>query len=355
MKRTSTSAYLTVLVIAITLVVVCYGLGDTRTTLLIGALLAYLTRPMTLRLEAKGVPRWVAITGVFVVAVAVVLIVLLVALPPLSRELQDFIAMLPSKIESGLQGLQSLATRLDIELPVHLDELRTLVQQSLSGISLDWIQAASPFLKQTFSNIFQILFVFLNVILVPLFYAYIAYSYEDIRKQFRDIIPIGMRQMFQHVGARVDEIIYGYMYGQFLVAVILAVFYGGGLYLVGLKFGVLIGVITGLLVVIPYFGYALGLCAGLMMELTHFSGWGHFALVGLVFAVGQALESAVITPRFVGRQVGLHPLIAIIALLVGGNLFGFIGLLISVPAAAVLKEGFEVMLRQYQKSSLYLD
>ncbi len=332
-----------------------YGLGDAFRPLLLSFILAYLLRPMTLKLESWGLPRVISVLLVFFVALTLITLFFIFVIPMLIRELKDLLYALPAQIDTLFAHLEEIAQKYDVTLPIHRDDVRELLKQSLPGSSLDIFNMASPILRNTFSSLLQIVLMVLNLALIPLFFAYLVHSYESIGTGLNDLLPPRFRPRLRALSRRVHEILSGYLLGQSLAALILAAFYGIGLLVVHLKFGFIVGVCTGLLVIVPYVGYGTGLLTAMVIELSGFSSWSHVFSVLMIFALGQALESFVVTPRLVGHKVGLHPLTTILALIVGGNMFGFLGLLIAVPAAAVLQEASKMLRVEYQRSSFFLD
>jgi predicted PurR-regulated permease PerM len=355
MNRPKQNSYLILAVFATVAMFAAYGLGSSLNSLLIAFVLAYLLRPLILRLEALGLPRYISIVSVFLVFSAAVVGLCILFVPPLIRELHELFLSLPEKVDILLRRAQAYAHEYQIDFPVQPDAVKDLVQRSLQGASTDFLSMASPLLQRTFSNLLTVVLVIINIALIPLFFVYLVHGYESMRQAITNVVPPRLRPEAQRLAGRVHRIVQGYIYGQGLVAIILAFYYSLALYAVQLRFGIVIGALTGLMVVLPYVGFALGLCTAIIVGLTDFSGWGHFSLILLVYTVGSILESGVITPRLVGSRVGLHPLLTILALVVGGNILGFVGLLTAVPVAATIQEVLKMMFRAYQRQDFYLN
>jgi predicted PurR-regulated permease PerM len=162
-----------------------------------------------------------------------------------------------------------------------------------------------------------------------------------------------VRPRLNHYLTLSNRVLSGYIRGQLIVAFILGMLYSAGLMIVGLRFGLLIGIVTGFISIIPYAGFTLGFVAALMVAITHASGWGVIFGVIAVFLTVQALEGTVITPKFVGNQVGLSSLATLLALIVGGNVFGLTGIILAIPTAAVLKSILWDLKDEYQKLDIY--
>lgn len=332
-----------------------YGLGAALGPLIFSFIMAYLLRPLTIRLERMGFPRTASVAVVFLLSSCVIVLSCVFVIPILLKELRNLILSLPAQADLLFSRVEAFVHQYGYTLPIQREELHKLVQQTLSNASLDMIQSATPLLTNTFSSLIQIVLLVLNLTLIPLFFVFFVHQYESIRKGFFLLVPHRYRVQAQNFATRLQEILQGYLYGQLVVALILATFYGLGLLLVGLKYGMIIGIMTGLLVVVPYVGFSLGLVIGGIVGFTDFTTWTHFISIFIVFGLGQALESFLITPWFVGQKVGLSPLATILALIIGGNLFGFVGLLIAVPSAAVVQEGLQLLRLEYRKSRFFLD
>jgi predicted PurR-regulated permease PerM len=355
MKRSQKPAVL-LLTIFIVLVVICIcGLGSSLIPIFIAFVFAGLLRPVILRLEQFGLSRRLAIALISILLLLIFVGLGVSVVPPLLSELSGLIQVLPEKVHLVLQRLQAFATRFDVQLPVNPEDVKSLLQNALTHSTSDLFHLAQPLMERTFSNLLQVVLVFLDMALIPLFFVYFSYSFEDIGAAVFVLVPPRHRSRAQQLGHRVRKIFRGYVYGELLVAITLAAYYVTCLTFLKLRFSIVVGILTGLLVVIPYVGFAIGFSTAVLLDLTDFKSWSHLVMLIAVFAVGQSLEAMVITPRWVGHQVGLHPLTAIVALLIGGNLFGFLGLVLAVPTAAALQELLRPFLNEYRRSSFYLD
>jgi predicted PurR-regulated permease PerM len=191
------------------------------------------------------------------------------------------------------------------------------------------------------------------VVITPLVSFYLLRDWDRIVERIDAYLPRGSAPAIHDQFGKIDRTLAGFIRGQATVCLILGAFYAVGLSLVGLEFGLLIGLGTGLISFIPYFGMMVGLAVGISVALAQFSGLGSVALVAAVFAVGQVAEGNFLTPKLVGDRVGLHPVWVIFALLAGGTLFGFTGILLAVPAAAVIGVLVRFTLESYRDSRLY--
>ena len=183
---------------------------------------------------------------------------------------------------------------------------------------------------------------------------YLLLDWANLVERAKGLIPPRWRAGVQSFLDETDEVLGQYLRGQLLVMAVLAVFYTVGLALVGLKLALPIGVFTGLAVFIPYLGFGLGLVLALLAAVLQFQTVLGVALVGAVYAVGQVVESMYVTPRLLGERIGLHPIAVIFALMAFGHLFGFVGVLIALPASAVLLVAIRRAKAQYLASDMYL-
>ena len=197
--------------------------------------------------------------------------------------------------------------------------------------------------------------VFGNLVLTPIVAYYLLLDWANLVERAKGLIPPRWRTVVQGFLDETDEVLGQYLRGQLLVMGVLAVFYTVGLALVGLKLALPIGVFTGLAVFIPYLGFGLGLVLALLAAVLQFQAVLGVALVGGVYAIGQVVESMYVTPRLLGERIGLHPIAVIFALMAFGHLLGFVGVLIALPASAVLLVALRRVQTLYVDSDLYLD
>jgi predicted PurR-regulated permease PerM len=192
-----------------------------------------------------------------------------------------------------------------------------------------------------------------NVVLIPVALFYLLADWDRFVAHVVGLVPQRMRPGFDGFVAEVDEVLGQYLRGQLTVMVILACFYSAGLALFGLDLALPIGVFSGLAVVIPYLGFGVGLVLALLAGLLQFAAWKAAVMVAVVFGLGQLLAGFVLTPRLVGERIGLHPLAVIFALLAFGQVFGFVGVLVALPASAILLVCLRRARQRYLASHLF--
>ncbi len=331
--------------------VVLYLLRGVLLPFVVGMAVAYFVDPLADRLEGWGCSRTLAtslITAAFFLGVAGLIVLLI---PLLQSQVVGLVASLPDLVEllrnqaaPLLESLQQGLTEDDIE------GLRAAARSS-AGEAVRWV---GGLVKGLWGGGVALLNLISLILISPLVAFYLLRDWDRIVARIDAVLPRDSAPAIRAQAREIDHIIAGFVRGQATVCLILGTFYGIGLTLVGLDFGLIIGLGTGLISFIPYFGMLVGLATGLGMALFQFSDWLPIALVALVFAIGQVVEGNFLTPKLVGERVGLHPVWVIFALLAGGTLFGFTGILLAVPAAAVMGVVVRFGVDRFLNSGLYL-
>lgn len=333
--------------------VLIYLLGPVLTPFLIAALLAYLGDPVVDWMETRGLPRTAAVGGVFVLLMLVLVSLPLLLIPALEGQLSALIKGLPGY----LQWLQKhfspwLHQTLGID-PAVLDwaRLKTAVQEhwmkfgSFAGGLVDWVSASGLALAGLLAN----------VVLVPVVAFYLLRDWDSLLTQIRDMLPRRLEPGTVRLATECDEVLGAFLRGQLLVMLALSMIYTLGLWMVGLELALLIGLLAGLVSFVPYLGFIVGILAASIAAIMQFHDLTYLLPVFAVFAVGQALEGMVLTPKLVGDRIGLHPVAVIFAVMAGAQLFGFVGVLIALPVAAVVMVWLRYLHHRYTQSALYSD
>ena len=314
-------------------------------------LLAYLGSPLVDRFESWKMSRTGAVAVSFLLFSVVLSIMTLLLIPAVIQQIEYLITMLPSMGRWINQvAVPYLETALGIELIDY--DWAELFQ------SLDW-GATGNMLKAILTNLTQSGFAvagFLaNLVLIPVVTFYLLRDWKLIITKLSALVPRYYISTLSNIFAQCHEMLGGFFRGQLLVMVAQGVMYSIGLMLIGLDLGLLIGLLAGLVSIVPYLGSIIGISAGLIAAFFQFGDWLHILLVIVVFGVGQAIESTVLTPKLIGDRIGLHPVAVIFAVLAGGQLFGFTGVLLALPAAAILKVLLNRVHQSYRNSNLYED
>lgn len=335
-------------------VVLLYLLRDVILPFAAGLALAYLLDPLADRLQRLGLGRLSAsliILGLFVVGLV---LTLLIVVPLAAKQISSLVATLPGMV-SRLQGIVAERAGPLLERVGGADVLNDLQSSvgTLVGQGGTWFLA---FLRSIWSGGQTLISIASLLVITPVVAFYILLDWDRMIAKLDTWVPPRHRPVVRRLGREIDRAIIGFVRGQTLVCLILGTFYAVGLFLVGLNFGVLIGLIAGFLTFIPYVGTLTGFLLSVGVALVQFwpdSDWLHIGLTIGVFLVGQFLEGNIISPKLVGDSVGLHPVWLMFALLAFGSLFGFLGLLIAVPVAASIGVIVRFSIDRYLKSPLY--
>ncbi len=335
------------------LVILAVGLFLVRDILLpflVGMAAAYLLDPVADRFERVGFGRTTA-TAVITVGFFVALTVgLLLLLPLLAAQAAELASELPGYLERLRARILPWVTSLMAKVQPEADWSAQGFLQQYSGRAIDVLMATVPGLLQSgiaLLNVISLIFI------TPIVTFYLLRDWDRMVAQLRANIPPDLTPTVDRLASNIDEVLAGFFRGQGLVCAFLALFYGLGLWAVDLRYGLIIGLLTGFFSFIPYIGMALGLCVGLAVATFQFQSLAMIALVALIFGLGQFIEGNLISPRLVGSRIHLHPVWMIFAILAGTALAGFLGTLLAVPVAAVIGVFLRFGLEQYRASDWY--
>lgn len=316
----------------------------------VGAALAYLGDPLVDRLERLRLSRTAGVVIVFAAVTAGALLVAAGILPLLQQQVQVFMQRLPVY----LQWLQESALpALGIELPeagrLDAERWRELIRDNwdvAGGVLRDALVQASR-------SGGALITLFVNVLMIPVVTFYLLRDWDRLIAWIDAVIPRDAVGKVREIARETDEVLSAFVRGQLMVMLSLAAIYTFGLWLAGLELALLIGVGAGLVSFVPYLGFFVGITAATVAMLFQEQSWLPLLWVLLVFGIGQILETAVLTPWLVGDRIGLHPVGVIFALLAGGQLFGFVGVLLALPAAAAIAVLLRHAKRRWMHSPLY--
>ena len=344
---------LTWLGIALGLWLLLWLLAPVLTPFVVAAVLAYALTPVVDWVDglARGrVPRVVAVLLVELLFLTLVLALLLLIVPILAKEvplLREQLPVLAAKLNDWLRPLLA-----DLGLKVSLDvaSIRGFV---LKYLNANFEDALGSVLASARIGGSVALAVIGNAVLIPVVLFYLLMEWRRFVALALAMVPLRLLDAYQSFTNEADTVLGQYLRGQLLVMLALAVFYSVGLALFGLDLALPIGIFTGLAVFIPYLGFGVGLILALLAGLLQFASVKALVMVAMVYGAGQALESFYLTPRLVGERIGLHPLAVIFALLAFGQLFGFVGVLVALPASAVVLVAARRLRSRYLTSRLY--
>ena len=320
---------------------------------IVAAVLAYALHPLVLRLAGPRRGGWrhaLAVLLVELLALAALLGLVLLLVPVLVREWPLLRQQLPGLLDRLDVALQPVLASLGVSVSLDLQDLKAQLRDWLSANREDWMAPLLASLKVGGS---AALTVVGYLVLVPVALFFLLHDWERLVAQLFALVPPRWRSAVDGFALECDAVLGEYLRGQLLVMLALAVYYTAGLALFGLDLALPIGVFTGLAVFVPYLGFGLGLALALLAALLQFEPGHALLLVAVVYGLGQQIESFVLTPRLVGERIGLHPLAVILALMAFGQLLGFVGVLMALPASAVLLVALRRLRQGYLDSSLY--
>ena len=328
-----------------------YLLAPVLTPFLVATLLSYLGDPLVDRMENRGLPRTAAVAIVFVLLLTVLVLVLLLLIPAIGHQFQ----VLAEKIPTYLGWLQKnagpwLQHNIGIA-PSFLDwsTLQTTLQEhwgKFGGVAKSVVAWVSS------SGLALVAFI-ANLVLIPVVTFYLLRDWDIMVERVRGLLPRKWEPTVVKLAKQSDEVLGAFLRGQLLVMLGLAFVYTLGLWIVGLELALIIGLIAGLVSFVPYLGFILGILMAGIAALMQFHDVTYLLWVAIVFGVGQALEGMVFTPLLVGDKIGLHPVAVIFAVMAGGQLFGFVGVLLALPVAAVIMVILRHVQEIYRHSGLY--
>jgi predicted PurR-regulated permease PerM len=316
----------------------------------LAALFAYLGDPLVDRLE-RWMSRTFAVTLVFLVMIVVVVAIVLVIVPFIERQIGNFLAQLPKWID----WFQTTAAPwLEARLGVSTDVLDT--QKLIGMLQTHWKEAggiATAVLARVSKSGLTVVGWALNIVMIPVVAFYLLRDWDIMVERIHALVPRSIEPVVSRLARESDDVLGAFLRGQLSVMVALGIVYGVGLWLVGISVGPLIGMIAGLISFVPYLGAITGVVMAVIAALVQYQDVTHVVFVLIVFAIGQSLEGYVLVPRLVGEKIGLHPVAVIFAVLAGGELFGFLGVLLALPVASVIMVLLRYAHERYTASELY--
>jgi predicted PurR-regulated permease PerM len=328
-------------------------LAPVLTPFVCAALLGWLGDPWVDRLERAGRSRTTAVILVFTLMSLLLVLALVILVPMIERQVVTVIESLPAYRDWFVQtALPWVERRTGLELVAWLDPDR--VTEWIRG---HWQQAggvAATLFGYFSRSGFAVMAWVANLVLLPILTFYFLRDWDTLVERVAALVPRDHIATVTRLALESNEVLGAFLRGQFLVMLALGAIYAIGLSVVGLKVGLLVGIIAGLISFVPYLGTATGIVLGVIAALVQSGGdWSLVAMVMGVFVVGQMLEGYVLTPRIVGDRIGLHPVAVIFAIMAGGQLFGFLGMLLALPIAAIANVLLRFAHERYTQSRLY--
>ncbi|MCQ9374856.1 AI-2E family transporter [Methyloversatilis sp. XJ19-13] len=336
--------------VGLSIVALLWLLGPVLSPFMLGLVLAYIFEPLVERLCRRGVPRTLAVVLVILLVIGLVIGLILILIPVIQQEVRMLLERLPTYLTAAHDQLVPwVKEHLGITLQLDVKSLRSFITKNWTSAQ-DFAMVA---LESVTSQGAVIVGVLANVLLTPVVMFYLMRDWYSLRERVSSFIPRPWLERTLRMADEIDVVLAEFLRGQLSVMAALAAFYGIGLWLAGVDYALPLGLLSGLLGFIPYVGFSTGLLLSLMVAALQFQGWPPVIGVAIVYGVGQVLESFLLTPWLVGERIGLHPLAVIFALMAFGQLFGFVGVLVALPASAALLVGLREVRRHYLASQLY--
>lgn len=326
--------------------VVLWFLGDVILPFVLGGAIAYCLDPVADRLQKMGLSRILSVTVITLVAFLTFILLVLLVIPTL-------VAQIGGLIEAAPGAPDKIRAFFAANFPALLDEQSTIYQQ-LVKIG-DTIQSkGGEVLNRLLTSAAGFLNVLVLLVVVPVVAFYLLLDWDNMVARIDELLPREHANTIRGIAHEIDKTLASFIRGQGTVCLIMGVFYAAGLMTVGLNFGLVVGSFAGLITFIPYVGALVGGALAIGLAIFQFWGdWVWLAAVAGIFALGQFLEGNIITPKLVGESIGLHPVWLIFALSVFGALFGFVGMLVAVPVAAMIGVLIRFGIGKYKDSLLY--
>ena len=338
------------LAIALAAAGLVYVLSPILAPFLAGAIFAYVLNPLVGRLTGRYLPRIVAVVLVLLFALALVVALALVIVPLFIKELRLMSEQLPAFLAwINQQFAPWLKERFAIDFQLDIATVKQLAGGILAN-NQDLVAGLHGSLR--IGGLALIAF-FVNVLLVPVALFFLLRDWNTLVARVDAMIPRHLHERARTIFTEIDAVLAEFLRGQLIVMLVMSVYYASALSLAGLEFALPIGVITGLLVIVPYVGAFTGILLGTIAAVLQFGDITGVAWVWLAFAIGQLMEGMAVTPLLVGKRIGLHPVAVIFALLAFAQVFGFFGVLLALPASAALLVALRHVKAAYLAGPLY--
>ena len=328
--------------------------GSVLIQLFIALALAYILNPLVKKLEKKGLNRTVSVLVVFSLSLLIIGTSTILLIYTVKSELANVQLNIPGYAKKLYELVpKEVKVQLNIDTPEKITEQLTRLTQESRSMALDMIKPALAWLQKAVTSTVGFVLNLLGYLIIPVYLFYLLVDMPLLLGWLKGLPPERFREKLSILASEIDTVLAGFIRGQLLVCAILAVLYSIGLWLIGIDLAIAIGTLSGAAFIIPYVGTILGIVLSMSMALLKFHDLLHPMLCLSWFIFVQLLEGTFITPKVVGDTVGLHPLIAIFALLVGGQLLGISGMLLAIPLAAVIKVFAARLLEYYRSSEFY--
>jgi predicted PurR-regulated permease PerM len=333
-------------IVAVVLLALLWTLGDVILPFVLGAAIAYLLDPLADWFEAHGFSRAVGVSIITLLGLLIFGLTILLVIPTLVEQAAALFASIPDLIEQSQEFLRT-------NFP-SLGDSESTIRQSLDSLGQIISSKGQELLQGALSSVSGVVGILVLLVIVPVVSFYLLLDWDRLVARIDDLLPRDHADTIRKLAREIDATLAGFIRGQGTVCFLLGVYYSIALVLAGLDFGLVVGAVAGLLTFIPYIGSLVGGGLAIGLALFQFWGeWGQIAIIAAIFFSGQMIEGNILTPKLVGGSVGLHPVWLLLALSVFGSLFGFVGMLVAVPVAAVIGVLVRFLTAQYKQGPLY--
>lgn len=327
-----------------------YLLAPILTPFLMGTLLAYLVNPLITRLMRWRLKRLTSVIIIFCLLLLVIVASTLLLIPLIQEQIDTVIILLPKAIEwIQLTLIPKIAVFLHSQEIINSTTIKTALSQQWSKMG----SYAGTFLSTILQSGTFIIHCIINVIITSVVTFYLLRDWDSILENTLNLIPRHLESGVVQIAKECDAVLSSFIRGQFLVMLVIGLYYSIGLSLIGIDIGILLGIVLGAISIVPYLGFILGVGIASIAAYLQFGEWHPVLLVLSLFFAGQILDAIIITPKLIGDRIGLHPVAVILAVLAFGSLFGFFGVLLALPTAAVIRVWLLHLERRYEESQLY--
>ena len=315
-----------------------------------GALLAYLVDPLVTQLMRLHLPRLLSVIIIFSLLFFVIVLLVIFLIPVIQTQLENLSDALPDMLDwIQVTGIPWLSEQLGIHEP----SMNTLKTSLVEHLTKSGDNTASKFFNTVLHSGFVLVEWLINLILIPVVTFYLLLDWNKVIGGINHLIPRRIEPTVVKLVKECNAVLSAFFRGQFIVMIALGVLYSIGLTLIGLRIGLILGLIIGMISIVPYLGVIVGIVVASIAAYIQFGALSSVLLVWLLFVLGHILEHTYLTPKLVGNRIGLHPVAVIFAILAGGKLFGFFGVLLALPAAAIIMVWLRFLMSQYHASPLY--
>lgn len=327
-----------------------WRLSPVLTPFLLAVVMAYICNPLVAWLAYRRIPRTLATLLTMLLLTGMASALVLILAPLAQHETQLFLERLPNTLDwLKVHVLPWLQTNLGMDTTLDIEQVKTYLMAHINSAG----GLAGKLLPSLKSGGMALIGMVMNLLLVPVVFFYVLRDWNSMLTRIAALVPRRWQSQTFNITHEIDQVLSEFLRGQISVMVLMSTYYVTALHVVGLDFALPIGLVTGLLVFIPYLGMAVGLSLATLAALMQLQSPGDIIPVLIAFGMGQILEGMAVTPWLVGERIGLHPVVVIFSLLAFGQLFGFFGILLALPASAALLVGLRHLHRSYLSSDFF--